>query len=132
MPKKKNHSFSETDGFWEAREATRRSDWKKVMDSVEGRRVLTEIMWDFAHVDLPSATYADPQGQAYNEGGRAVGLSIKNTIKTIDIDIFCSMMKFKHQDDEVVAEREAFEAEREKAKADNPNQPENHEDKDDA
>ena len=76
----------------------REKDLLWILSSPRGRRWLHTLIFETCHADRQSLVFGDNQTTAFNEGGRAVGLALKEEIRARAFDKFLMMLK-ENQDD---------------------------------
>ena len=81
-------------------EADRAKDLDFVLSQPRGRRFLYGLIHDTCHVDRPSHVPSDSDATALNEGARAVGISLREQIRSQAKAKFLLMLTENHFEEE--------------------------------
>lgn len=74
----------------------RDKDLQWIMSSNRGRRWVYEHCYSTCHTSQPSHCGPDTHGTAFNEGGRAIGEALLETVRTQHFGAFMKMMEENH------------------------------------
>ena len=67
-----------------------------ILSAERGRRWLYTLIYDTCHVDRASFVPGDPEATTFNEGGRAIGLALREYIRDKDFSKFMQMHAENH------------------------------------
>jgi hypothetical protein len=77
----------------EAQEKDRERDLQWILSSDRGRRWIYSLCYENCHVDAPSFCGDDTHGTAFNEGGRAIGAALLETVRNKHFSAFIKMIE---------------------------------------
>jgi hypothetical protein len=70
-----------------------------ILGKPRGRRWLYQLAYDHCHCDRHSHVPGDAESTAYNEGARAVGLAIMETVRRRSPSAYLKMLEENHFDE---------------------------------